>query len=364
MIRNTFIVTVIILLASLSAGCGGSGVVFPPVDLTGDINLIIANSLGETISIASRTDGQWSIQTDVIPTGQAANDIVVQGNRAYIINSLSNSIHIINTETFATIMEISTGEGTNPYAAAMDDNGTLWVTLSLMNQLVQIDPDAAEPILRTITLPGGIPPEGVTDLLHPWPSGLCYHKGKVYVAHSNLSSALLGPNKEGAITIVNADSGVIEDKFDIAGWNTIDVYCPDPEGDLLYFVSAGEYFGGESGLIEVYDTTLGQVTGSVSLDGGPWSMTMAPSGAAYTTNSETGEILRFDANTLTAWPSLPLPDSGTGYNFIPGLCLTGENELAVLEFNGDKLYIIDGLTGEIKWSAVAGDGPYAITVLP
>ncbi len=43
-------------------------------------------------------------------------------------------------------------------------------------------------------------------------------------------------------------------------------------------------------------------------------------------------------------------------------CAPSAESITVSLYN--KLYIINGITGEIKWSAVAGDGPYAITVLP
>ena len=366
MFEKRIVLILVVIFAVSVGGCsnGGTGL-FPPVDLSGDITLLIANTLGETLSIASRSNGQWTMQTDVAQTGQGANDIVVHGDRAYIVCSLSNSIHVVNTTDLSTVREISTGEGTNPYAVVIDDDGMLWVSLTLTNQLLQIDPDAAVPILRTIVLPGGIPPINPIpmDIIHPWPAGISYHKGHVYIAHSNLGSGLF-PGQEGAVTIVNTDTGVIEEKLDIAGWNTVDVYCPDPEGDLLYFVSAGEYFfRGENGLIEVYDTSSGQVTGSVSLDGIPWGMVLSSTGAAYTTNAQTGEVLRFDANSLIPWPPFPLPDSGTGYNFISDICFTGNNELAVIEFNGDTLYIVDGITGDVKWSANAGDGAYAVAVI-
>jgi len=364
MTKKNIALSLVILIASLIAGCGGGSGVFPPVNIAGDITLLIANSLGETLSIASRSDGQWSVQTDVVTTGQGANDIVVRGDRAYIVCSLSNSIHVVNTTDLSTVREISTGDGTNPFSASIDEDGTLWVSLTLTNQLAHIDPDATEPVLDILDLPG--PGEfddaNSADTNQPWPEGVCYHDGKVYVAHANLDSSYF-PGGRGGISVVDAGSGSLDELIIVAGWNTADVYCPDPDGDMLYFISGGEYFGGEPGLVELYDTSLGQVVDSIELDGVPFEMAMGPSGATFVTNGETGEILRFDANTLNTWPPIPVPDSGTGWNYISGLCFTGEDEIAVLEFNGDKLYIIDGITGTVKDSFVAGDGPDAVAVI-
>jgi len=361
----------ILVLYAACAGCSGGGTQPGPI-VGGDVRLLIANSLGETLSVAARTNGLWSVQRDVLPTGQAANDIVVEGDRAYIICSLSNSIHVVNTKTMTTIREISTGAGTNPFATALADDGTLWVSLTLANQLVNIDPDATEPVLHTVELPSPdqFNDDDPSEENMPWPEGVCFIDGKVYVAFSNLANLgmVYAAGGRGAVGIIDASTATVDELMTVQGRNTVGVECPDETAGLIYIISAGDfspdtfnYIG--NGLVEVYNHDTGTMSGSVSLLGAPYELALSPTGAGYATDGMGGDVLRFDSISLIAWPKIDIPDSGTGYNYVSGISHLGGSDLAVLEFNADTLYIIDGITGAIADSLIVGDGPDAIAII-
>ncbi len=367
MYRTCIIAIGIILLCSV-AGCAGGGVLPGPI-VPGDITLLVGNSLGETLSLASRTNGVWTVHANVFPTGQGANDIVVDGSSAYIVNSLSNSIQWINTESMTLVRELTTGAGTNPYDAVLAPDGTLWVTLTLSNQLIQIQPDAATPIIQTIDLPSfdQFDDDDPSDDNIPWPQRLCYADGKIYVAFSNLNTGYVAGG-QGAVGIVDAVTGNIDALLELQGRDTIATECPDPSSGLVLFISAGdfslttfEYM--KNGLVEVYDPSSGQVVDALAIGGAPFEMVANSSGAAFMTNGADNNILRFDYLSLTAWPSFPVPDSGTGFNFVSGIAEIGDNQIAVIEFNGDALHILDGLTGAVIESLTIGDGPDAIALI-
>jgi len=361
----------ILALYAVCAGCSG-GATLPGPTEGGDVRLLIANSLGETLSVAARTNGSWSVQRDILPTGQAANDIVVAGDTAYIVCSLSNSIHVVNTKTMTTIREISTGAGTNPFAAAIADDGTLWVSLTLANKLINIDPDATEPVVKTVSLPapGQFDDDDPSEENMPWPEGVCFIGGKVYVAFSNLADLgiVYAAGGRGAVGVIDASTGTVDRLMTVQGRNTVGVECPDETAGLIYIISAGDfspdtfnYIG--NGLIEVYDHNTGTMSGSVSLMGAPYELVLSPTGAGYATDGMGGDVLRFDSISLIAWPKIDIPDSGTGYNYVSGISHLGGSDLAVLEFNADTLYIINGITGAIDDSIIVGDGPDAIAVI-
>ncbi len=367
--RAVICISLTLSIAISLIGCGSGGVIPGDGNIQGDITLLIANSLGETLSIATRANGVWSMQRDVLPTGQSPNDIIVEGKTAYVINSLSNSVQVVDTETMTTIREISTGPGTNPFSAALDDDGTLWVSLTLANRLIHIDPDAAEPILHTVDLPGPdkFDDDDPSDENLPWPETVCYLGGKVYVAFSNLNSAYVAGGA-GGVGIIDGASGEVDRLMNVQGRNTVSVSCPDPSTELIYIISAGDfslstfsYIG--NGLVEVFDHDSGTMLGSLEMYGAPFEVALGPAGAGYVADAMNGEVLRFDYNNLVAWPAIDIPDSGLGFKFISGIECFDSNNLAVLEFNSDNLYIVDGVSGEIKESLIAGDGPDAVAVL-
>jgi YVTN family beta-propeller protein len=368
MTKTFSISIVLVILCVLFAGCGGGGVQPGPY-VPGDLTLLIGNSLGETLSVASRTNGIWSVQPDVLPTGQGTNDIVVDGNTAYIVNSLSNSIHVVNTQTMSTVREISTGAGTNPYDAVLVPDGTLWVTLTLTNQLIHVDPDAALPVILWLSLPpfDAFDDDDPDDENLPWPQRLCYANGKLYVAFSNLNTAYVAGG-QGAVAIIDAATYDFDALLELQGRNTIATECPNPASGLVFFISAGdfsmttfEYLN--NGLVEVYDSNSGQIIDSVQLNGAPFEMVAGANGVGFLTNGAENTILRFDYNSLVAWPSFPVPDSGLGFNFVSGIAEIGDNDVAVIEFNGDALYIIDGVSGIVEETFTIGDGPDAIAVI-
>ena len=368
--RSIGLLSILILYAACT-GCNAGGMVPGPI-VGGDIRLLIANSLGETLSVATRTDGTWSVQRDVLQTGQAANDIVVDGDTAYIVCSLSNSIHVVNTKTMTTVREISTGAGTNPFAAALGDDGTLWVSLTLANKLIRVDPDATEPVLHTIDLPGpsAFDDDDPSQENMPWPEGVCVVGGKVYVAFSNLANlgAVYAAGGRGAVGIIDAATATVDGLMIVQGRNTVGVECPDEAAGLIYIISAGDfspvtynYIG--NGLVEIHNSNTGSDVGSVTLFGAPYELVLSTTGAGYATDGMSGDVLRFDSISLIAWPKIDIPDSGMGFNYVSGICSLGGNDIAVLEFNADMLYLVDGITATIDRSLTIGDGPDAMAVI-
>ena len=72
--------------------------------------------------------------------GESANQIVIQGNFAYVVNSLDHDIQIIDLETENTVGYIIIGEPRNPFHIAFVDTQYAYVTnLMYYNTISKVD---------------------------------------------------------------------------------------------------------------------------------------------------------------------------------------------------------------------------------
>src|SRR3970040_3016477 len=99
--------------------------------------LYVVNGLAETLSkINLQTD---SVTNHITTLGVAPNQVVVKGNRAYVVNSLSSNIQIIDLSADTTLGFISFGANRNPWAIAFLDSQIAFVTNFAANTLSKID---------------------------------------------------------------------------------------------------------------------------------------------------------------------------------------------------------------------------------
>lgn len=76
--------------------------------------LYVVNGLAETLSKINLEND--SVTNHITTLGVAPNQVVVKGNRAYVINSLSSNIQIVDLTADTTLGFISIGANRNPWA--------------------------------------------------------------------------------------------------------------------------------------------------------------------------------------------------------------------------------------------------------
>src|SRR5262245_45071777 len=59
------------------------------------------------------------VHPNLTTTGVFPNEIVVRGDRAYVVASGSNEIHVLDLASCAPVDTIPTGAGTNPFGIAL-----------------------------------------------------------------------------------------------------------------------------------------------------------------------------------------------------------------------------------------------------
>ncbi|MFH1861954.1 MAG: hypothetical protein ABH878_03995, partial [bacterium] len=116
----------------------------------------VVNTLGETLSHVNLTTHQ--VNTNAVLLGSAPNDVAVQNGAAYVVNSLSNHVQVVDLASLQTIGTIEIYLGMNPYFIALDDQNRAFVTNFVTGNVSILDLSSG---LESDTLQIGGVPEGV-----------------------------------------------------------------------------------------------------------------------------------------------------------------------------------------------------------
>jgi hypothetical protein len=370
----------LLLLVGCTVGRGSA--IFPPeADLQtqpplsqnddgADHRILIANGLSENMTSVERADGVWNVTADAMETGQSPNFMTVHDGICYLVNSLSNSIQIINPESLETIREISTGAGTNPMVMDFVDEKTVMVSCYLSNEVLMIDigedTPSDERILKRIAMPDGDElPHDTGKTSYARPGGLAVVGDRCYVACANLSMVHVagGP---GVLVEIDTSSGEITDRIELAGRDTISVLHSERFPERLIILSAGSYepgtgFAGD-GMVESIDISSGEIFQAIEVDGAPFGGVVGPDDVLFLENGKAAEVVRVDLREGTQLDGWALPTYGESLSYasaivaLPGL-------VAVTNFNADRMYLLNPENGNMLAELATGDGPDAIAVV-
>ncbi|MGB2980806.1 MAG: hypothetical protein WBC77_06140, partial [Candidatus Zixiibacteriota bacterium] len=97
----------------------------------------VINNLGKTLSKINLTTNQ--VVNDIEALGEAPNQVVIQGDNAYVVNSLDHNIQIIDLTTENTTGYIIIGEPRNPFHMAFVDSQYAYVTNLMTNTISKVD---------------------------------------------------------------------------------------------------------------------------------------------------------------------------------------------------------------------------------
>ena len=190
---------------------------------------VVANGLNpfESISVVNldHPDLKKAVQQDLIKLGQTPNDIQIDGQLAYVVNTNDNHIQIIDLKSEANVGQISTGANSLPEKIALLSDQYAYVTLNGSDGVACIDLKA-KTVLQTIKV--GPKPWGVTIL-----------DRKVYVTNS---AAVWDGNQmsygQSSVSIIDTQSNqviqTIEVPINATGITTNGI-------DKVLVVSTGDY---------------------------------------------------------------------------------------------------------------------------
>ncbi|HWV37179.1 MAG TPA: MXAN_6577-like cysteine-rich protein [Vulgatibacter sp.] len=280
------------------SGTIASGIEGPQsLALLGDRHLVAVGGMDGILYVFDRATMEkvGSVNMGEEGGGRMSNQVLVRGGRAYVVNSGVNTVQVIdlsNPEAPSTLYEVSTGEGSNPALAAFDEEGTLWVTLLMMNEVVPVTVgEGGGAVGDAIALPtDGLGP-------NPFPGQLVIRDGTIYVAMNNLGTDY-APFGNGVLAVVDVSS---------AEATAIDLGsdCRNPgflhlEGDELQISCTGAY-GEDDGAIAFVSLADDSVR-TVSTGGGPTRLARSghlyaadSAGSTYVAIDDEGTVSRHDA---------------------------------------------------------------------
>ena len=176
------------MLAVLICGC--SSTTESPFVASGRAAWVV-NSLGETLSKVNLDSGEVAV--NAVSLDHAPNDIAIVGSRAYIVNSTSNNVQIVDLFSEETVGAIEILKGMNPYYIAIENEQRAFVSNWLTGNVSVLDLDS-QTETDTITT-GGVP------------QGLCVASDRLFVTDINLDlqNFTYGPGRLLAYSLATLD---------------------------------------------------------------------------------------------------------------------------------------------------------------
>ncbi|MCK4224802.1 MAG: YncE family protein [candidate division Zixibacteria bacterium] len=319
----------------------------------------------ETLSKINLTTGEVTNHIDTL--GESPNQIVIQGNFAYVVNSLDHDIQIIDLETENTVGYIIIGEPRNPFHIAFVDTQYAYVTnLMYYNTISKVDVINRE-VVEEFGVGQG--PEGllvVGNKLYICCCGFEWPKYKRITGRDWVFDPTHRANDvkayryiPGKVYVFDIQDEVVLDSIEV-GLNPqyLDL---DPEGELNV-VCTGDYWS-VFGQIYRIDPTTDTVIDSISTGGNPGVISIGSDGVGYLAGGgwdpDSGKVFTFDsyADTIIRGSENPIhTDCG-----VIAVTALHPSQVLTSNFDGDNISRMNK-NGVLFNQYPVGNGPISTAI--
>ncbi len=318
----------------------------------------------ETLSKINLTTGE--VTNNILWLGESPNQIVIQGDSAYVVNSLDHDIQVIDLTTETTVGYIDIGEPRNPFHMAFVDARYAYVTNLMTNTISKIDV-----ITQTVVGEYGVGrgPEGlllVGNKLYVCCCGFEWPKYKRITGRDWVFDPTHRANDvkayryiPGKVYVFDCDSEVVVDSISV-GLNPqyLDL---DPGGELNVMCT-GNYWS-VMGQIYRINPTTNTVIDSIATGGSPGIISIGTNGVGFLAAGgwypNPGLIYTFDsyADTMIRGSTNPIAtDSGV----ISVTAMFGSQVLSC-NFQGDDVTRFNS-SGVLLNTYLLGNGPISAAI--
>lgn len=266
----------------------------------------VVNSLlgDETLSRINLTTGE--VVNDIILLEEAPNQVVINGDSAYVINSTDDDIQVIDLTTETTVGYINVGAGRNPFHMAFADERYAYVTNWQSHTISKVDVVGGS-VAGEYGV--GMAPEGlvvVDDKLYVCCSGFQWTKYNETTGREWIFDPTHQVNDVKAYAYITGQVYV----FDLQSETVIDSIsvgmnprCVDTDpGGELNVLCTGDYWS-VFGQIYRVDPNTDTVIDSIYTGGSPVGMSIGSDGVGYLAaggwNPDPGLIYTFDSHADT-----------------------------------------------------------------
>jgi YVTN family beta-propeller protein len=273
--------------------------------------------------------------------GDVANDIVLYGNKAFIVVNNSNKIEVISTDDHASLGTINV-PGNNPNKIVIVNATKGYITNLYKGTVTAFNPTTYAIIKDNINV-------GMN------PQGLAVANGKVFVCNSGYGS-------DSTVSVINTVTDSVIATITVAKSPT-DI-AVDSDGDLIVLSNGYSDFSNPAkdtpGAVTVIDPSTNAVTASIVLPlnvyGHPFKLAVSNKGYGYTTGDH--GVIKFDTKSNTVSPTPVIPRSAYS--------IAVDNVTERIYLGDAKNYSTNGMlygydkSGAVKDSATTGIIPGTI----
>lgn len=313
-----------------------------------DPTAYVINNLGETLSKVNLKTNV--VTNDFLTLGTAPfcapNQIVVHNNlfttTAYVVNSVTSEIQIIDLKTETTVGYIDVGEGRNPFWMAFSDSDTeyAWVTCSMVDSLFKVD------VINRNLLAGY--PIGV------WPEGILILDSLAYICISafDIITYMYG---QGKVVVFDTRTNSIIKELNV-GTNPQYITL-DNQGEI-YVCCTGDYWSAW-GTIYIIDPGINEIKDSIQIGGSPGQIAISPDGVGWLAAGgwgTDGQIYLFDSQADTVIRGADYPLGIPGDSGIISLVGFQDSTVFACAFQADEAVKLD-TSGSVLKRYLLGDAP-------
>jgi YVTN family beta-propeller protein len=299
----------------------------------------VVNGTSETMSKIDLPGGV--VHEDVTTLGSIPNDILIRGDRAYVVNSGSSDLYVIDLGQDVVTSVIDLGPGNNPWSGAFLDDSTMYVSNWLTATVSRVN----------------IYSGSITDIfgVGTGPEGVLIVDGRLYVANSGWNGGGYDP---GSVSVIDVGEDSIVATVPV-GLNPQDLVM-DSRGEIEV-VCTGDYFS-RFGTIYKIDSATDEVTDSVTTGGSPGRAALTSLGLLYMAAGGwfgSGEIYAYNTigDVLIHGSNDPIT-VGVGATDVAA---DNEGHFYATSFSENEVEVFDVPDDSIMTYTV-GSGPVAIAV--
>jgi YVTN family beta-propeller protein len=300
-------------------------------------NAYVANSFPATSVTVIDTNTNAAVGGS-IPVGLRPEEIAItpDGSRAYVTNSDSDSVSVINTQTSTAIGSIPLAVGAGPVGIAITPDGSrVYVANDGLDSVSVIN-------TQTNAVVGSIPvPAGATWI------ALTPDGSRAYVANALIAG--------GFVSVINTQTNTVVGSTIPVGLSPSGIAIT-PDGGRAYVANE------TSNSVSVINTQTNSVVGSVPGISFPQAIAITPDGSrAYVASvggANTVSVIDTRTNTTLGIP-IPVGDTPRGVAVIPD-----GSRVYVANGGSSSLSIINTPTNAVIGSVPAGTAPFGIAITP
>jgi len=308
-------------------------------------HVVVVGSLSEDWTAVSTRGGLARVGSGL--AGRAPNDVDLIGGRLHVLNSLDNTVQVIEPATGAVAGCIELGAGTNPWELRADPvrEDRAFVTTFLSGEVIEVDLNAGRPTRRVTVGPGL--------------EGLLVTPDRVLVTLTGYAGTE-GVFGQGYVVVLDKATLQEAARFPVPTNPQYLLEAPDGTVHVICTGNFGNPPPAVYGKVARLEPDLSAVRDTLDLGGSPFRAAVAPNGTVFVA-AFYGGLLAYDAGSfaVTHGPGNPLEGS-SGYTAV---VVAGDRVYAT-NFDLDALVQLDAASGAITGDLLVGDGPAALVWVP